>query len=121
MVAEVKRMIRTSEAAWLLVGCLVVVMLMWQRGTTVQVDAAMTATADGFTLVTARGRDHRMAKDAEIVYVIDHRRGVLLAYGLRNALTNPSLELLQGGRIETLFERGRALFPTNPASATPAR
>ncbi|MCH2142810.1 MAG: hypothetical protein MK077_07425 [Phycisphaerales bacterium] len=121
MVADTKNTGWTFGLPWFLVGCLVMAMFFWQKGTTVQVDAAMTATADGFTLMTARGRDHRMATDAEVVYVVDHRRGILLAYGLRDALTAPNLELLQGGRIETLFERGRALFPAKPSSTAPAR
>jgi len=106
---------------WLLVAALATALLTWQQGTTVRVDAAMTASADGFTMLTARGRDHRVSTDVEVVYIIDHRRGVLLAYGLENALTAPNLRLLQGGRIETLFERSRSLFPLLPPSTPPLR
>lgn len=78
----------------------------------VHVDAAMTASSDGFTLLTSRTRDQRVGTDIEVVYCIDHRRGMLLVYTLKGGLTlEPHIEMLDGGRIETLFERARASSP----------
>lgn len=70
--------------------------------------ADMIASGGGFTLMTANSRDQRVAEESEVLYLIDHHRGMMMVYGLREMHTNPHIELLDGGRMEVLFERARA-------------
>ncbi len=79
--------------------------------------AGMTASNGGFTLLTAGSRDQRVSGEAEVVYVIDHHRGMMLVYGLTDLVNAPDILLLDGGPIEVLFERARR---RSRAGAAPA-
>ncbi len=69
--------------------------------------AGMTASRGGFTLLTAGSLDQRVQGEAEAIYVIDHHRGLMLVYGLSDLQSSPGITMLDGGRIEVLFERAR--------------
>jgi hypothetical protein len=70
--------------------------------------ADMISSSGGFTLMTANSRDQRVVEEAEVLYLLDHHRGMLMVYGLVNVHTEPRIEMLDGGRMEVLFERARA-------------
>ncbi len=77
------------------------------RGT--EAHASFEVAKDGFTLLTAHSRDMRVSEETEVVYLLDHHRGMLLVYGLTEMSSQPTISLLDGGRIEVLFEQGRAI------------
>jgi len=79
---------------------------------------ASEATRDGFTLLTAKSRDMRVSEETEVVYLLDHHRGMLLVYGLQDMSHRPSIVLLDGGRIEVLFEQGRAIARSRSGTQT---
>jgi hypothetical protein len=56
----------------------------------------------------------RVQEETEVVYLLDHHRGMLLVYGMTELSTQPSISLLDGGRIEVLFEQGRAINRSGP-------
>jgi len=68
----------------------------------------MISSGGGFTLMTANSRDQRVVEEAEVLYLIDHHRGMLMVYGLVDVHTAPRVEMLDGGRMAVLFERARA-------------
>lgn len=71
--------------------------------------ADMIATNGGFTLMTANTRDQRVNEESEVLYVLDHHRGIMLVYGLRDVQSKPYIEMLDGGLMEVLFERARSV------------
>ena len=70
--------------------------------------ADMMATSGGFTLMTANSRDQRVSDESEVLYLLDHHRGMMLVYGLRDIHTKPYVDMLDGGLLEVLFERARS-------------
>lgn len=95
--------------AWGVVGVLLVLLL--SSPEQVQVHAGEVASADGFTLLTGQSRDPRAAGGQELVYVIDHRSGLLLVYGLERFESGLQPVLLDGGPISALFSQ-----PMTPSS-----
>ena len=98
----------SSAISWLACGLLVA---LWWGQTGNQWDtpvaADMMASGGGFTLLSANSRDQRVAEESEVLYLLDHHRGMMLVYGLRDVHTNPYIEMLDGGLMEVLFERAR--------------
>jgi hypothetical protein len=91
--------------------CIAMLAAMWSSsGSTWERRAAadMIASGGGFTLVAANSRDQRVPEESEVIYLLDHHRGMMMVYGLRDVHTTPFIELLDAGRIEVLFERARA-------------
>ena len=93
-------------------GLCAVVLAGWWSSTGTDWDrpaaADMIASNGGFTLMTANSRDQRADEESEVLYLFDHHRSMMIAYGLRDVHTNPYIEMLDGGHIEVLFERARA-------------
>lgn len=71
--------------------------------------ADMHASRDGYTMLTGRPADPMHPEAADVVYLIDHHRNVMLVYGLSTKSNDTGIVLLDGGRIEVLFGRGRSL------------
>ncbi|MDP7030086.1 MAG: hypothetical protein QF733_07695 [Phycisphaerales bacterium] len=98
----------TTVLAW---AAAIAVALVWMSrpGTMMhpEAHAGMSASRGGFTLLTAGAWDQRVAVDGEVVYLMDHHRGMMLVYTLSDLVSTPHIELLDGGRIEVLFERAR--------------
>ena len=74
----------------------------------------MITEGGGFTMLTMRGRSGARDKDAQSLILMDNRGGWMMAYELTGSKPNRSIELLDGGPMERLFERGRFL-PAPPA------
>jgi hypothetical protein len=70
-----------------------------------QVHASEVATGDGFTLLTGQSRDPRASGGQELVYVIDHRSGMLLVYGLQHDGSALRPVMLDGGPVSALFSQ----------------
>lgn len=81
-----------------------------------QVHAGEVATGDGFTLLTGQSRDPRASGGQELVYVVDHRSGMLLVYGLQRDDSVLRPVLLDGGPIASLFSQPSV--PTGPQPPT---
>ena len=101
--------------AWAVVAAMVVLLL--SSPDQVHVNASEIASADGFTLLTGQSRDPRASGGQELVYVIDHRSGVLLVYGLDRLDAGLQPVLLDGGPISALF--GETAAPSSPPAAAP--
>lgn len=101
--------------AWAVVAALLV-LLLWSPDQ-VQVHAGEVASADGFTLLTGQSRDPRASGGQDLVYVIDHRSGMLLVYGLERFDAGLQPVLLDGGPISALFSEPAG--PSRPPAAAP--
>jgi len=71
--------------------------------------ADMVASRGGYTLLTGRPADAMHPEAADIVYLLDHHRNVVLVYGLTTRTDDTGIKLLEGSRLEVLFGRGRSL------------
>ena len=69
--------------------------------------AGQVASRGGFTLLSASSGDQRVPDQADAIYVLDHHRGMMLVYTIADLGGSPRVEMLDGGRIEVLFERAR--------------
>ena len=76
--------------------------------------ADQEASRGGFTLLTAHAGVQNISPEAEVVYLLDHHRGLLMVYGLRDQGGSTEIVLLEGGHIEVLFEQGRQFRRTDP-------
>ena len=65
----------------------------------------MITEGGGFTMLTMRGRSGARDKDAQSLILMDNRGGWMMAYELTGSKPNRSIELLDGGQMEALFER----------------
>ena len=74
----------------------------------------MIAEGGGFTMLTMGGRSASRDQDAHSLILLDNHGGWMMAYELVGAKPKRSIELLDGGPMERLFERGRFL-PKPPA------
>ncbi len=91
---------------------LMVVALRWAPASAAT--AGTSASRGGFTLLTGHSRAQEVPESSEIVYLIDHHRGLLLVYGMPDGADSKAIAWLDGGRIEVLFERGRAIGRGSP-------
>ena len=96
----------------LLLGILILVQLSGYQQPVVHGD--MITEGGGFTMLTMGGRSASRDKDSQSLILLDNRGGWMIAYELTGSKPNRSIELLDGGPMERLFERGRFL-PTSPA------
>ena len=90
-----------SALLWIAVAVLAVLVFAPQQS--IRVDAGQVASNDGFTLLTAQTSDPRASGDRELLYLIDHRSGVLLIYGIQHNERGFTPLLLDGGPMSVLF------------------
>ena len=88
-------------AAWCAVAVFAVLLLAPSH--VMRVDAGQVMSSDGFTMLTAQSKDPRASGDRELLYLIDHRSGMLLVYGLDRNETGVHPLLLDGGPMSVLF------------------
>ncbi len=93
-------------------GLLILVQLSGYQQPTVHGD--MIAEGGGFTMLTMGGRSGARDKDAHSLILLDNQGGWMMAYEFTGAKPKRMIELLDGGPMERLFERGRFL-PKAPA------
>ncbi|MCH2135225.1 MAG: hypothetical protein MK101_01435 [Phycisphaerales bacterium] len=92
----------STAVAWC--ALLIAALVLLGPGDNLQVQAGAVASADGFTLLTGQSRDPRASGGQELVYVVDHRSGMLLVYGLQPGEGNVLMPvLLDGGPVASLF------------------
>jgi hypothetical protein len=88
-------------AAWCAVAVAAVLLL--TPSNAMRVDAAQVVSSDGFTMLTAQSRDPRASGGRELLYLIDHRSGMLLVYGVDRDESGVHPRLLDGGSMSVLF------------------
>jgi len=96
----------------LCLGLLILVQLSGYQQPVVHGD--MIAEGGGFTMLTMGGRSASRDQDTHCLILLDNHGGWMMAYELVGARPKRTIELLDGGPMERLFERGRFL-PRPPA------
>jgi len=87
--------------AWATVAALALLLLAPQQ--TIRVDAGQVASSDGFTMLTAQSSDPRASGGRELLYLVDHRSGVMMVYGVQRNESGAHPVLLDGGPMAALF------------------
>lgn len=90
-----------STLLWIVVA--VLAMLVFAPQQSLRVEAGQVASKDGFTLLTAQSSDPRASGDRELLYLVDHRSGALLIYGVQHNEGGTTPLLLDGGPMSVLF------------------
>ncbi|MBG84010.1 MAG: hypothetical protein CMJ40_05615 [Phycisphaerae bacterium] len=96
----------------LCIGALILIQLGGNHQPVVHGD--MIVEGGGFTMLTMGGRPGARDQDAHSLILLDNHGGWMMAYELVGARPKRTIELLDGGPMERLFERGRFL-PRPPA------
>jgi hypothetical protein len=97
-----------TATLWLVVLLLIATWVRLPSGTMLPTAmAGQVASRGGFTLLSASSGDQRVPDQADAIYVLDHHRGMMLVYTIVDLGSSPQVEMLDGGRIEVLFERAR--------------
>lgn len=73
----------------------------------------MISEGGGFTMLTMGGRPGSRDNDSQSVILLDTNGGWMMAYEITGSKPNRIIELLDGGPMERLFERGRFLPKSN--------
>ena len=99
-----------STLLWTAVAVLAV--LVFAPRQSIRVDAGQVSSNDGFTLLTAQSSDPRASGGRELLYLVDHRSGMLLVYGIHRNERGMTPVLLDGGPMSVLF--GAAIQDASP-------
>lgn len=78
------------------------------------VQADMVTEGGGFTMLTMSGRHGALDSDMQSLIILDSAAGWMLAYELTGSRPNRQIELLDGGSIARLFDRGQSPGSTVP-------
>lgn len=92
-------------AAWVGVGLLALGLL--TPAQQIQVHAGQVAADGGFTMLTAQSNDPSASGGRELLYLVDHRSGSMLVYGVQRDEQGTHPVLLDGGPMAALFSTPR--------------